>query len=347
MRARLKIMLVPVAVATLAMVTAAAAIAHAAGYHVAKRYPLGGDGGWDYVAVDTVGNRIFIARQDRIMVVDEKNGREIGEIPGLERAHGVAFSYDNGRGFATSGEDSTVVMFDLATLKVLGRTVAAPDADAILYDAGTGRVFTFNGDSHSSTVIDAKTGKKIGAIDLGAGPEFGVTAGNGKLYVNLEDKSAIAEIDARAMKVTWQWSIAPCKSPSGLAIDRAHQRLFSGCHNKMMAISDASAGKVIATAPIGAGVDANAFDPGTQDAFSSNGDGTLTVVHEFSPDSFAVTANLPTMKGARTMGLDARTHTIHTVSAQFGPVPKDSTAANPRRWPPIVPGTFTMLVIEP
>lgn len=315
-------------------------------YHVTKTVTLGGEGGWDYLALDTVGHRLFIARQNRVMVVDPETGKLQAEIPGMNRTHGIAFAYEAGHGFVTSGADSTVTMFDLKTLQVLGHARAALDDDAVLFDPATKRVFTFNGDSHNVTVIDAAAGTVIGAIDLGSGPEFGVSAGDGKLYVNLEEKGAIAEIDAAAMRVTRQWSIAPCEGPTGLAIDRAHHRLFSGCHSKVLAISDATAGKLITTVPIGAGVDAAAFDPGTQLAFSSNGDGTLTVVHEDAPDKFTVVANVPTRRGARTMALDERTHRVYLVTADFEPAPP-ATPQQPRPRPRMVPGTFSLIVCEP
>jgi WD40 repeat protein len=341
-------------VKTLSRILCGAALALSAGasaleaqaYHVVKTIPLPGDGGWDYVIFDSVGHRLFISRQNRVMVVDPESGKLLGEIPGLERAHGIAFSYETGHGFASSGTDSTVTMFDLKTLKVLGHTTTALDDDAIIYDPATKNIFTFNGDAHNASVLSATTGKLVGTIDLGSGPEYAVSAGDGKLYVNLEEKSAIDEIDAATMKVTRQWSLAPCESPSGLAIDRAHHRLFSGCHNKVMAISDATAGKVITTVPIGAGVDANGFDPGTQLAFSSNGDGTLTVVHEDSPDKFTVVANVATKRGARTLALDERTHRVYLVTADFGPAPA-ATAGHPHPRPTILPGTFTLIVTEP
>ncbi|HYK82171.1 MAG TPA: YncE family protein [Gemmatimonadales bacterium] len=329
-----------------ALVAAAVVPARTQSYHVAHTYTLGGDGGWDYVAWDTAGHRLFIARQTRVMVVDPATGKVLGEIPGLNGAHGIAFAYASGHGFASSGRDSSVVMFDLKTLAVLGRTTAALDADAILYDPATQHVFTFNGDAQSSSAIDAASGQRIGTIDLGAGPEYAVSAGDGKLYVNLEDKGAVAEIDAAALKVTRQWSIAPCERPTGLAIDRVHHRLFSGCGNKVMAISDATAGKLITTVPIGQGVDACRFDPGLALAFASNGDGTLTVVHEDGPDRYHVVANVPTRRGARTMELDERTHQVYTVTADFGPTPA-ATPEHPRPRPPILPGTFTLLVLEP
>jgi len=277
------------------------------------------------------------------MVVDQATGKLVGEIPGMARAHGVAFSYADGKGYATSGDDSTVTIFDLRTLRVVGRTIAAPDADAVLFDSATHRVFTFNGDSHSSSVLDAATGKKVATVKLDGAPEFGVSDGAGKLYVNLENMGAIDEIDSRALTVTRHWSIAPCTKPTGLALDREHHRLFSGCRNKVMAISDAVGGKMLKTVPIDAGVDANAFDVSTQNAFSSNGAGTLTVVHEASPDSFVVAQTVSTMPGARTMAFDVRTHRIYTVSARLGVAPSKATPTNPERRPPVLPGSFTLL----
>jgi len=314
-------------------------------YHVTHTYTLGGAGGWDYLSLDTVGRRLFVARQDRVMVLDPASGKLLAEIPGLNRAHGVAFDYAGGKGFATSGGDSSVVIFDLKTLRVTGRTMVAPDADAVLFNAATKRIFTFNGDSRSASVIDAASGKNIGTIDLGGGPEFAVSAGDGKLYVNLEDSSAVVEIDAAAMKVLRRWPLAPCESPSGLAIDREHHRLFSGCHNQVMAISDAQAGKVVATVPIGQGVDANRFDPGTQLAFASTGDGNITVVHEDGPDTYTVVGNVATKRGARTMEVDLKSHVVYTVSADFGQPPAP-TSDQPRPRPPILPGTFALLVLE-
>jgi len=335
--------------AVLAVLLGAAAApppAPAQSYHVTRTSTLGGDGGWDYLALDTAGHRLFIGRQDRVMVVDEAAGTLLGEIHGLDRAHGVAFDYAAGHGFATSGADSTVTMFDLKTLAVLRRTVAAVDDDGILYDPATGRIFTMNGDAGSATAIDGRTGERIGAVDLGGKPEFGVSAGDGKLYVNLEDSSQVVEVDARALKVLRRWSIKPCEGPSGLAIDRAHHRLFSGCRSGHMGVSDARAGRLVTTVPIGRGVDACRFDAGTQLAFASNGDGTLTVIREVSPDSFVVVANVATRRGARTMELDEATHRVYTVTADFGPAPAP-TPERPRPRPSILPGTFALLVLEP
>jgi DNA-binding beta-propeller fold protein YncE len=315
-------------------------------YHVAHTYTLGGDGGWDYITLDTLTHRLFIGRSNRIMVVDPDSGVVLGEIPGLTRAHGVALAGTTGHGFATSGGDSSVVMFDTRTLQVLGRTIAAPDADAILYDPVTTHIFTFNGDAHSASVLDAVSGRRLGTIDLGAAPEFAVSAGDGSLYVNLEDTGELAQLDGAAMRVTRRWSLAPCESPTGLAIDRAHHRLFSGCRNQLLAISDATAGRLIGTVPIGQGVDACRFDAETQLVFASNGEGTMSVIRELTPDSFPVLAMVPTKRGARTMELEPHSHRLFTVTADFGPAPAPTTE-QPRPRPSVVPGTFALLVLEP
>src|SRR5881394_2359105 len=324
----------------LALLVASVTTLHAQTYHVVKTFTLGGDGGWDYVTLDTAGHRLFVARQSRVMVIDPETGNLLAEIPGLNRAHGVAFS------FATAGGDSSVVIFDLKYLQVLGRTTAAVDADAILFDPATKRIFTFNGDAGSSSVIDPASGQRIGSIDLGGKPEFGVTTGAGKLFANIEDSSEVVEIDAAAMKVTRRWKLAPCESPTGLAIDRAHGVLFSGCRSGVMAISDANTGKLITTVPIGQGVDAARFDPATQLAFASNGEGSITVIHEDAPDKFTVVGTVPTKRGARTMELDLKTHRIFTVTADFGPPPAP-TADRPRPRPPVLPGTFALLELDP
>jgi len=314
-------------------------------YHVASRYPLGGDGGSDYLTVDTAHSRVFVTRSDRVMVVDQASGKLLGEIKGLSRGHGVALDYVNNHGFATSGADSTVVMFDLATLAVLKRTMAAVDADAVLYDPATKRVFSFNGDANSATVLDAKTGDRVGTIPLGGKPEFGQTDRVGHVYVNIEDRAEIVEIDPVAMAVRRRWSIAPCEDPTGLALDVAHARLFSVCGNKLMTVSDIARGKVVATLPIGSGVDGAAFDSEAGNVFASAGEGAITVIHEDAPDRYRVVSTVATMPGARTITLDPKSHRVYTVSAKFGPMPAQAAGA-PRRRPPTVPGSFELIVVE-
>jgi DNA-binding beta-propeller fold protein YncE len=331
---------------TVMLSSGTAALAGIGSYRIARADTLGGDGFWDCLTYDGAGHRLFVARQNRVMVVDSERGKLLAEIPGLDRAHGVALDYTTGRGFATSGADSSVTMFDLKTLDVLGKIPVDKDADIVIYDPASKRIFTMNGDSRTSTVIDPAAGKRIGTILLGAAPEFAVSDGSGKLYVNFEDSSAVAEIDASAMKVIRQWSLDPGNSPTGLAIDRAHHLLFSTCHNKLMVISDAVAGHVVATVPIGEGVDGCAFDPETDLAFAScgGGTGTLAIVHEDSPDRFSVVANVSTRRGARTLALDEKTHRIFTVTSDFGPAPA-ATKEQPRPRPSMVPGTFTLLVL--
>jgi DNA-binding beta-propeller fold protein YncE len=273
------------------------------------------------------------------MVVDETSGKLLGEVTGINGAHGTAIVERTGHGFATSGNDSSVVMFDLSTFEVVGRIHAAEDADAIIYDPVSNRVFTFNGDAHSSTVIDPVAGKLITNIDLGGKPEYGVSAGDGKVYANLTDTAEVVEIDARTARVTRWWSTAPCKNPVAMAIDVAHQRLFSGCRSGVMAVSDYRAGKVVATVPIGSGVDGAGFDPKTGDAFASNLDGTLTVIHQDTPDTYHVAQTLKTMPRSRNMGLDPASHRLFVAGANFG-----EASGNAR--PPVLSGSFVIMVIE-
>jgi DNA-binding beta-propeller fold protein YncE len=308
-------------------------------YHITHRYPLGGDGGWDYIVPDPPRHRLFVARQNRVMVVDEDKGTLLGEVTGIQGAHGTAIAETNGHGFATSGNDQSVVMFDLSTLKPLGRIHAAEDADAIIYDRASNRVFSLNGDAHSSTVIDSQ-GTLVTNIPLGGKPEYGAAAGDGKVYANLTDTNEVVEIDGASAAVTRRWSTLPCKQPVSMAIDAAHRRLFSGCRSQVLAVSDYQAGKIVATVPIGAGVDGAAYDPDSGDVFASNADGTLTVIHQNSPDTYAVSGVVQTPQGSRNMGLDPVSHRIYVAAARFGPVP-----AGGRRGP-VLPGTFEVLVIE-
>jgi DNA-binding beta-propeller fold protein YncE len=310
-------------------------------YRITHTYALGGDGGWDYIVPDPPSHRLFIARQDRVMVVDENTGALLGEVTGINGAHGTAVVPSSGRGFATSGRDQSVVMFDLQTFKTLGRIPAAEDADAIIYDGASNRVFTFNGDAHSSTVIDPQAGSLITNLALGGKPEYGASAGDGKVYANLTDTSEVVEIDAKTATVSRRWPTAPCRQPVSMAIDTRQHRLFSGCRSGVMAVSDYTAGKVVATLPIGTGVDGAGYDGASGDAFASNADGTMTVIHQDAPDQYRVVQTLQTAPAARNMGLDPTTHRIYLVSAQFGPVTPGARGRGP-----VLPGTFTLMVIE-
>src|ERR1700674_4912056 len=313
-------------------------------YRVTHTYTLGGDGSWDYVVPDPPNHRLFIARQTRVMVVDEDSGKLLGEVTGIQGAHGTAVAPATGHGFATAGDDKSVTMFDLKTFKTLGRIPAAEDADAILYDSASNRVFTLNGDAHSSTVIDPKAGTLITNIPLGGKPEYGASAGDGKVYANLTDTSEVVEIEAKTATVARRWPTAPCKQPVAMAIDTAHHRLFSGCRSGVMAVSDYQAGKMVATVPIGAGVDGAGFDAASGNAFAANADGTLTVIHQDTQDQYHVVDTFQTPQGARNMGLDPATHRVFIVSARFGPAP--SGAAGARGRGPVLAGSFTLMTIE-
>ena len=310
-------------------------------YRVTQTYALGGTGGWDYIIPDPPNHRLFIARENRLMVVDENKGELVGEVTGINGAHGTAVAYGTGHGFATSGNDQSVVMFDLKTLQILSRIPSAEDADAIIFDGASNRVFTLNGDAHSSTVIDGRTGTLITNIPLRGKPENGVATGDGKVYANITDTSEVVEIDAKTATVARRWSTAPCKQPVPMAIDSANHRLFSGCRSGVMAVSDYQAGQVVATLPIGTGVDGAGYDAASGDAFASNADGTLTVIHQDTPDRYRVKQNLETPQGSRNMGLDATNHRVFVASAKFGPAPAGS-----KRRGQVLPESFSLMVIE-
>ena len=321
-------------------------IAHAAGpgYHVIKTLPLGGEGGWDYLTVDSVARRLYISRGSHVMVMDIETDKLVGDIPNTPGVHGIALAPGLNRGFTSNGHANSATIFDLKTLKPIGEVSTGKNPDAIVYDPASKRVFTFNGRSNDATAFDAATGEIAGTIPLGGKPEFAAADAKGKIYVNIEDTGELAEIDSQKLAVVRRSSLKPCEGPSGLGLDAGRHRTFSGCHSQIMTILDADAGRVIATVPIGAGVDANAFDPGTGLAFSSNGDGTLTVVRESSPGKFEVAETVPTLRGARTMALDLKTHNIYLPTARFGP-PPPPTADVPHPRPSILPDTFMILVV--
>jgi YVTN family beta-propeller protein len=334
-----------ISVSALVLLAGTVISAGPSGYHIAKTFKLGGEGGWDYLTVDSKARRVYISRGTHVMVVDADSGAVVGDIPNTNGVHGIAIAPDLDKGFISDGRDNAVTIFDLKTLKVLGTAATGKNPDAIIYDPASKRVFTFNGASNDATAIDAKTGTVAGTIPLGGKPEFAVADEKGHVFVNIEDKSEIIQFDANKLTVENHWPIAPGEEPSGLAIDRKHRRLFSVCSNKLMVVVNADDGKVITTLPMGAGTDAAGFDPETGFAFSSNGDGTLTVTHEDSPDKFVVVENVPTLRRARTMALDTKTHQVYTVTAEFGTAPA-ATAQQPRPRPPMVPGSFTLLVLS-
>src|SRR5437016_1581791 len=314
----------------------------AVSYHVTHTYELGGDGGWDYIVPSHDEHRVYIGRTNRVMVVDTNDGRLLGEVMGIKGAHGTAIAESSGHGFATSGNDQSIVMFDLKTFKELARIPAAEDADAIVYDAPSNRVFSLNGDAHSSTVVDAASGKLVTNVPLGGKPEYGASAGDGRVYANLTDTSEVVEIDAKAATVSRRWPTGTCKQPVSMAIDTRNHRLFSGCRSGVLAVSDYQAGKTITTLPIGMGVDGAGYDPGTGDVFATNADGTLTVIHQDSPDKYRVVENVATPTGSRNMGLDPTTHRIYVAAATFAApaAPAEGAPRGRGGRPTVVPGTF-------
>jgi YVTN family beta-propeller protein len=310
-------------------------------FRIADRVKLGGEGGWDYLTYEQDGQRLFITRGSHAMVVNTKTLKVVGDIPDLAAIHGVALAPELARGFISNGGDNTVTVFDLKTLSKLDSVKVGETPDAILYDAFSKRVFTFNARSQDSTAIDAATGKVVGTVPLGGKPEFPASDGKGKVYVNIEDKSQIAEIDATKLSVLKTWPLAPCQEPSALAFDVQHHRLFAGCSNKMMAVVDSDSGKVVSTVPIGEGVDAGRFNPTPQEVFMSCGEGVLTVIHEDNPDKYSVRQNLATVRGARTMALDEKNDVVYLVTAQ-----REDKPVAPGQRPAMVPGSFELIVVK-
>ncbi len=318
-----------------------------AGYHLTKEIPLGGEGGWDYLMVDSMARRLYVSHATKVVVIDVDTDKTVGEIGNLSGVHGIAVAPDYGRGYISNGRNSMITIFDLKTLATIGEVKSTGEnPDAIMYDPFSYQIFAFNGRSKNATVLEAKTGKVAGTIELGGKPEFATSDLEGKVFVNIEDKSEVVVLDVKTLAVKARWPLAPCEEPSGMAIDRIHHRLLVGCSNKLAAVVDTEKGKVVATVPIGDGVDANAYDPGTKLGFSSNGEGTLTVIKEETPDKFAVAATVTTRRGARTMALDEKSHKLYLATAQFGPAPA-ATAEQPHPRPTILPDTFGILVLSP
>jgi hypothetical protein len=315
------------------------------GYYLLRKIPVGGTGGWDYLNEDDATGRLFISRGARVQVLDLATGLVSADIPDTAGVHGVALAPEFGRGFTSNGGSSSVTIFDINSLAKIGEAKTDPGTDAIIYDVASKRVFTMNGRAGTTTAIDAATGAVVGSVALGGRPEFPAADGVGHVYVNLEDKSEVVELDSDKLTVLNTWPVAPCVSPSGMAIDRDHRRIFIGCHNQLLAVMNADTGKIVATVPIGNGVDANRFDPGTQLVFSSNGDGTLTIIHEDTPDTYKVLDNFATQQGARTMEVDLLTHHVFLVTASYGPAPVP-TAAMPHPRPPMLPDSFVVLELS-
>jgi YVTN family beta-propeller protein len=299
---------------------ASAAQPAAGTYAVQQRHPLGGSGGWDYLSIDPVAHHLFITRNDRVMVVDTGSGKLLTEIPGMSRAHGVALALAQHRGYVSNGQGNSVSVIDLESLKTLGNIpVSGQNPDAIVFDPATGHVLTMNGHSNTVSVIDPAAGKEIATITLPGRPEFAAVDGHGHVFVNLEDKGELARLDTKTSKVENVWSLAPCDSPSGLTYDAASARLFSVCDNNLMIVTDADNGHQVAKVAIGKGPDAAAFDAQTRLVYSSNHDGTLTIVHEDDANHYTVLANVATQQGARTLAVDPSTHLAYLVAADAAP----------------------------
>ena len=316
-------------------------------YRLARTISAGGEGGWDYVVVDAAARRLYVTRGTRVAVLNADSGAAEGEIPNTDGVHGVALAPDLGRGFTSNGRANTITIFDPKTLATLGTVKATGEnPDAILYDPLSHRVFTFNGRSANVTAFEGATGAVAGTFAVGGKPEFAVTDLAGRVYVNIEDKNEIVAFDSRTLKVEGHWPLAGCDAPTGLAIDVKGRRLFAGCGNQVLAVLSTADGHAVAKLPIGKGTDAVVFDPEANLVFSSNGEGTLTVIHEDSPDAFRFVQSLPTKEGARTMALDPKTHAIFLPTARFE-APPPPTAETPRPRRKIVAGSFEILVATP
>jgi len=315
---------------------------NAQSYRLLKTYTLGGEGGWDYLNLDPVSGHLFITRGDHVMVVDPATGKVLGDIADLKGIHGTAFV--GGRAYVSEGGANQIAVVDAKSLAKIATIPVGTRPDGILYDSFSKRIFTFNGTSKDATAVDPASGKAVGTVPLGGKPEAAISDGAGIIFVNIEDKSELVAFDARTLAVKQHYPLAPCEEPSGMAADLAHGRIFSGCDNKMIAVTDMKTGKAVAQFPIGEGVDANRFDPATGLVFSSNGEsGTLTIAHEDSPNKFTVLQNLETADGARTMELDEKSHLVYVVTADRKP--GTPTADRPKPRPVPVPGTFRLLVL--
>jgi len=287
-------------------------------FKITQRIAIPGTGGWDYLTVDEAARRLYISHGTQVEVVDVDTKALVATIPNTPGVHGVALAPNLGRGFISNGGNSTVTIFDLKTLKKIADVPTGKKPDAIIYDPSTSQIFAFNGDSESATVISAADGKVAGTVPLGGGPEFAVADGKGYVYDNLEDKNEIVKIDARKLTVAARWPVAPCEAPSALAMDRPNHRLFIGCRSHLMAVVDSESGKIVATLPIGDHVDAAAFDEDSKLVFFSNGEGTISVFHQDSPDKYSAVETVKTLPRAKTMALDPKTHDLFLSTAEAG-----------------------------
>ncbi len=310
-------------------------------YHLLKEIPLGGEGGWDYLAVDPVGHRLYVSHASKVVVVDTRTDAVVGEIADTPGVHGIAIASQLGRAYTSNGRENRVSVVDLGTLKTLSKVDTETNPDAILFESGQSEVYAFNGRSRSASVIATGSGKAVETIPLGGKPEFAqADSAAGRIYDCIEDKNEVVAIDTKTHSVVARWPVAPGEEPAGMGIDLVHHRLFLGCGNEKLIVLDNTDGRMVAAIPAGRGIDAAAFDPGTQLAFTSNGrDGTVTIVHEDTPDKYSVVQTLVTELSARTMALDPDSHKLYLASARFETVPAGS-----RKRPPMVPDSFKLLV---
>ena len=329
--------ILPVAIVLLVSVSATAQTATA--FHVAKTFHIASSGGWDYIAVGPGNNRLYVSHSTQVNILDEKTGDSVGVIPNTGGVHGIAFVPSLNKGYTSNGRLNNITVFDLATNQVLGQIAAGQNPDAIMYEPFSKTIVTCNGRSNDLSFVDPVSEKTIATVAVGGKPETAVSDGAGKVYVNIEDKNEIAVVDVKTKTVEHRWSLAPAEGPTGLAIDLVNKRLFAGC-DKLMVVLDMVSGKVIAKLPIGDGCDGVAFDSGTKNAFASCGEGKLTVIHEDDASHFTVVANIATKKSARTIAVNETLHTIYLPAADFGALP-----AGERR-PPVIPGTFQVLVVS-
>jgi YVTN family beta-propeller protein len=311
------------------------------GYHLLKKLSIEGDGFWDYLTIDTTSRLLYIAHGNQMEIVNVDRWIKESTITMLNGVHGVALVPSIGRGYISNGRNDTVTVFDLKTRQRITDIPTGANPDAILYDPFSKKVFTFNGRSANTSVIDIEKNKVVGTLALGGKPEFAVTDEKGKIFVNIEDTSELVVFDPKELKELHRWKLAPCEEPSGLAYDAKNQRLFSVCSNRLMVVINAETGAIITNVPIGDRTDGVKFDPGTRLIFSSNGEGTLTIIHQDSPDKYSVQETITTKKGCRTLAVDPTTHHVFVVTADFGPTPK-ATKERPDPRPPALPGTFTL-----
>jgi hypothetical protein len=331
---------------SLGIVLAALSLPAPAAYHLVKEIPVAGDTGWDYLSIDPDARRLYVTHGTHIVVVNLDTDSVAGDIADTPGVHGFAIAHILGKGFSSNGAESKVSIVDLKSLATQTKVATAEGPDAIIYEPARQEVYAYDGKAHAATIISATSGAVVATLPLPGKPEFSAADPEaGRVFVNIEDKDEVVAIDTRTHRIASTWPIAPGQSASGMAIDTAHHRLFLGCENHLMLMMDSDTGKIVASVPIGSGVDANAFDAGTQLAFSSNGEGNVTIAHEDSPSKLSVVQTLQTQPSARTMALDPVTHRIYLSAATFQPEPDPKPAQRHRR--ATVPGSFKVLVYAP